>query len=395
MEEPFSIAALRRRFAQAYEGGECRVFFAPGRVDLIGGHVDYHGGPVIPVAIDRGVYVAAALRPDRRTRLQSMSFEGRVACSLDEPASAADLKWGAYSIGALRELDRRHPLHGLDLYLWGTVPAGAGLSSSAALLVATLTAAAILHGLDVGPLEIARMAHRAETEFVGVRCGIMDQFASALARPNTALYLDCKTQEFEPLPLPGSQISLLVLDSMTRHDLSVGDYNERVRESMGALSKLKTVMPHLQCLSDLRAQDFFRHRSLLTEIERRRVRHVVSEVARVKLAREALKRGDFLAFGDALDQSHHSLAHHYHTVNAQLAVLQKAAAQHDEVFGARVTGAGFGGCVLAVVAKGAEDSVRAGVKAAFEKQFATTPEVHVLAPGGAPEEIAEARAGDR
>lgn len=381
---------VRQLFHQRFGAGE-RLFFASGRVNLIGAHVDYHGGPVLPVAVDRGVFVAARPRADRRLRAVSLDFAGDHDFDLDAPPPAAAAGWSAYPLGIFVALEAKGVrVKGMDLAFGGTVPAGAGMSSSAAILVATATAAAELQGLDLPPLERGRLAFRAETEFVGVKCGIMDQFASALARKGHALWLDCKDQSHDHVPLPSERISFVMLDSMTRRELSTGNYNQRVVESMGAFEKLRRTVPSATCLRDVSPDELERARASLSDVEWKRARHVVLEVGRVRRARALLAAGELLEFGTLMWQSHLSSRFLYEVSTARLDALHELSLGHPDCYGARLTGAGFGGCALAVVRRGAEESFCRHVADGFAARFGQRPEIHPIGFGGAPCEVTEA-----
>jgi galactokinase len=381
---------VRQLFHEKFGPGE-RLFFASGRVNLLGAHVDYHGGPVLPVAVDRGVFVAARPRADRRVRAVSLDFEGGHEWELDAPPPAAAAGWAAYPLGICVKLGALgHRLKGMELAFGGTVPAGAGMSSSAAILVATATAVATLQGIELPPLERGRLAFRAETEFVGVKCGIMDQFASALGRAGHALWLDCKDQSHDYVPLQSERMSFVMLDSMTRRELATGNYNQRVDESMGALAKIRRTAPAATCLRDVTTADLERARADLTDVEWKRARHVVLEVARVRRARALLAAGDLLEFGTLMWQSHQSSRFLYEVSTARLDALHELSLGHADCYGARLTGAGFGGCALAVVRRGAEPSFCAHVAEGFAARFGQKPDVHPIGFGGAPGEVTEA-----
>jgi galactokinase len=382
------FSRFRERFAARGRG-----FFASGRVNLIGAHIDYHGGPVLPVAIDRGVLAVARARGDRRVRCVSVNFDGDFDSNLDAPPDARAAGWSAYPLGALLALEHAgFRLPGFDLAFGGDVPAGAGMSSSAAILVATAAAAAALAELPrdrLPPVEIARTAYRAETGYVGVQCGIMDQFASALGRSGHALWLDCKDQSFEHVPLPAQRMALVVLDSMTRRELKEGGYNRRVAESMGALEKLKARLPGITCLRDVDPEQLDANRDALDDVSWKRARHVVTEVSRVRRARELLADGRLLEFGQLLWLSHLSSRHGYEVSTPRLDALHELALAHPGCYGARLTGAGFGGCALAIVRTGEVEPFCAHVAQGFAARFGQRPDVYPLGFGGAPGEVAE------
>ncbi len=384
------LARRVRRHFRDHFGADGRCWFASGRVNLLGAHIDYHGGPVLPVAIDRGVFVAARARADRKVRLVSLNVDGDCEWSLDSPPTAAAAGWSAYPVGILAHLEQEgRRLPGFDLAFGGDVPIGAGMSSSAAILVVTAIAAAALAGFDLPPIEAARLAYRAETRYVGVKCGIMDPFASALGRRGHALWLDCRDESHELVPLPSERMAFVVLDSMTRRELRDGGFNRRVAESMAALSKLKARKPGLACLAEVGVDELDASRDALDDLEWKRARHVVTEVARVRRARELLRAGALLEFGQLMWLSHLSSRHFYEVSTERLDALQELALGHSACYGARLTGAGFGGCALAVVRKGEVEPFAAHVAARFEQRFGRRPDVYGLDFGGAPCEVQE------
>jgi galactokinase len=380
---------VRDAFVACFGGGEPRVFFAPGRVNLIGEHVDYNGGRVLPVPIDLGVHAAVRARADDLWRVSSTTQTERGEVS---GAALADLRpvraWLDYPFGALKMLARRAPLRrGADLLLLGTVPPGAGLSSSAALLVATLAAASAIAGVPLAREEIAQLALRAETEFVGVPCGGMDQMVSALGESGRALLIDFRAGTRELVALP-PVMSLLVFDSRTRHQLTSGGYRDRVAESQSALSLLRQNDSGLDSLGALTPDQLARVASRLPEVEGKRVRHVVGEIARVTRCVTALRAGDLPAAGRLLNESHASCRDDYEVSTEHLDLLQEAAVAGPEVYGARLTGAGFGGSVLALARAGSEQAAIARVTQRYRDRFGFAPDVHRLAPSGVLHELA-------
>ncbi len=380
-----------RALAGAHGDRAGRLFFASGRVNLLGAHIDYHGGCVLPVAVDRGVAVVARPRAERRLRLVSAEFPGTVDVALDALPTAAAAGWAAYPVGIAKLLGEEGlELPGADLTFAGDLPPGAGMSSSAAVLVASAIALSTLAGAPLSPLAAARLAHRAETTFVGVQCGIMDPFASALGRPGHALWLDCKDQSFDYVPLPADRLAFVMLDSMTRRELKAGGFNQRVAESTAALTTLRRHLPGITCLRDVSVEQLDSLRGALDALPFQRARHVVTEVARVRRARELLLRGELLEFGQLMWLSHLSSRHLYEVSTPRLDALHELALGHPACYGARLTGAGFGGCALAVVRPGEVESFCAHVVAGFEQRFGQRPEVHPLGFGRTPGEVLDA-----
>jgi galactokinase len=377
---PASQEERLRRLAGAFESRFGRpptaVAAAPGRVNLIGEHLDYNEGHVLPVAIDRSVLVAFAPRPDRRVRLYSLDFEQESAFHLDEIEKDPEAPWSDYVRGvawALREAG--HGLSGLDAALQGDVPVGAGLSSSAALEVAALGAFEAASGLRLDRRELALLGQRAENCFVGVACGIMDQMAAALSRAGHALLIDCRSLEHEAVPLPledsgsggGAGLRLVVADSGVRRALLDSQYNLRRQECQRAAELLAVAITNrpVTALRDVGAGDLARHGDSLPPNLLKRARHVVEEERRVLLSVEALRTGDVEAFGEMLNASHRSLRDDYEVSSPELDLLAELAWAQPGVLGSRLTGAGFGGCTVSLVRAEAVEAFREGVVARY------------------------------
>ena len=377
---PASQEERLRRLAGAFESRFGRpptaVAAAPGRVNLIGEHLDYNEGHVLPVAIDRSVMVAFAPRPDRLVRLYSLDFEQESAFDLDEIEKDPEAPWSDYVRGvawALREAG--HRLSGLDAALQGDVPVGAGLSSSAALEVAALGACEAASGLRLDGRDLALLGQRAENCFVGVACGIMDQMAAALSRAGHALLIDCRSLEHEAVPLPledsgsggGAGLRLVVADSGVRRALLDSQYNLRRQECQRAAELLAAAIADrpVTALRDVRPEDLARHGDSLPPNLLKRARHVVEEERRVLLSVEALRTGDVEAFGEMLNASHRSLRDDYEVSSPELDLLAELAWAQPGVLGSRLTGAGFGGCTVSLVRAEAVEAFREGVVARY------------------------------
>ncbi len=341
------VAAFEREYGRPPEG----IAEAPGRVNLIGEHVDYNDGLVLPLAIDRSVMCAWQRRDDDRTTLQSVDVSGNIACWPGEIPSPHHA-WFDYGVGVVAGLaDAGYRPWGLDLLTAGDVPQGAGLSSSAALEVAVAGALREAFDLQIGDVELALLCQRAENEYVGVRCGIMDQFASTLSRRGHALLLDCRSLAYEhvPLRLEGAGLAIVIADSAVSRELASSAYNDRRRECEEAVAELRGRLgrPSLASLRDV-TPDEMRAVEVDT-VPLRRARHVVSEIARVREAVEALRRDDFARFGELMRASHESLRDDYEVSSPQLDRLVELATAQPYVLGSRLTGAGFGGCTVSLV----------------------------------------------
>ena len=375
-------------------GGPARVFYAPGRVNLLGAHLDYNGGPVVPTAIDRGTLLAVRPRADRRLRLVSTLEGAEFECDLAALPAARSGRWSDYPLGVVVDLvgsarakGRAGGLCGLDILFGGNLPVGAGLSSSASICVGTALVLDTMWELGLDPLERVLCALRAERGFVGVQCGIMDPYAVGLARPGHLLWLDCKDATWEHLPVDLERVAIGIADSGVRRELAQVAFNRRVAECAEAFAALRPYVPEAECLRDVPLAVLAAHGGELTPEVRKRTEHVLREVERTFLARAALLAGDFAGMGAFMTASHASLRDLYEVSCAELDVLVDAASTSDGCHGARLTGAGFGGCIVMLVERGAEDVVRASVAAQFEARFGRTPGILFFGGDEGPREI--------
>lgn len=347
MDEHLTAAAedeFRRRF-----GGEPEaVGFAPGRVNLIGEHVDYLGGVVLPAPLARGTGVALRLRTDGVARAASRHFAAPFSGRIDdEPRHAGFAAYPLAAVAALRERGIR--VAGFDLAIASELPIGAGLSSSASLLVATLRAFDARERLGLAPVAIAELAFRAETGFVGVACGRMDPFACAVARPGHALRLDCRDGSFSHVSLPLASLAFVVVDSGIRRELAHSAYNRRVVECAVALEALRRVRPDIGSWRDATRDDVAALGERVAPEVAARAAHVVAEIARVDAFRSALEGGDLAAVGALLDEGHRDLSERFEVSLPALDALARRLRASPGCLGARLTGAGFGGCLVAAV----------------------------------------------
>jgi len=342
--EAQAVAAFTKRFGTA----PAVVASAPGRVNLIGEHVDYNDGLVLPAAIDRTTAIAAAPRDDGRLVLVTDGGqEGTFAAGRLHPSQRR--AWTDYLTGvAALLIARGMPPRGASMTVASNVPRGAGLSSSAALELAAAFAFTELNGMTVPPAETALLCQRAEHEFAGVKCGIMDQFVSCLGRRGHALLLDCRTLAYEQVPLPAGA-DLLVCDTGVRRALGTSEYNRRREECGEGLRLLADRLGTLAALRDVSPAQLAAHGGSLPPVVRRRCEHVVSEIARVTLSASALRAGNLAEFGKLMYDSHLSLRRDYEVSCAELDQLVDICAEAEGVYGARMTGAGFGGCVICLV----------------------------------------------
>jgi galactokinase len=380
MGEALIEEAFLRRFATAPEF----VVRAPGRVNLIGEHTDYNDGFVLPMAIDRGTWIALRLRADRRVRLFSTVFDEEVEIDLDAVARGGP-SWAEYVKGVAWALRAEGAvLRGFDGVVAGDVPMGAGLSSSASLELATARALAASSDLDWDARAMARRAQRAENEWVGVKCGIMDQLVSAAAEDGAALLIDCRSLETTAVPLP-PDVAVLVLDTSTRRGLVDSAYTERRAQCEDAARALD-----LPALRDVTPARLAAGAVRLGGAVLRRARHVVTENERTLRAVEALRKRDAAALGDLLDASHESLRDDFEVSSPALDAMVASARKDPACYGARMTGAGFGGCAVALVRAGKAGAFLTRVLAEYEEATGLVPKGYVCRPS-AGASVAESR----
>lgn len=381
--------AVASRFTAEFGGEDPRVFFAPGRVNLVGAHLDYNGGLVLPVAVDRGVYVAARLRGDRCIRLRSIDVPEAVDVATVDVRDVRDLAhgWASYPLGVWRYFhERTGAEHGFEMVIGGDVPIASGLSSSAAVEVATAKALNELHSAGLGPADLAMLGYMAETRYVGLRCGIMDQFASALARDGHALLLDCHESTWEHVPLDSATVEILVMNTGVPRALGDTKFNQRVAECGEALRILRQVVER-PCLAAYTPGDIDRAGDRLRSPYRERARHVVTEMHRVRDAVDGLKTGNIGALGRALNESHLSTREDYAVSSPELDAITDAARECPGVFGARLTGAGFGGCAIALIEPGRRADIEAHVMSRYREVIGRDAGFDLLREGTGPCEI--------
>jgi galactokinase len=330
-------------------GAAPRVYRAPGRVNLIGEHTDYNDGFVMPAAIGFNCWVGISSRTDRRLVICSMEFAATHEMELFSGGIQHTRTWSDYPVGVAAELEKAgFRLRGANLLIHGEVPIGAGLSSSASIEVATALALATESGYVIDRTQLALICQRAENEFVGTRSGIMDQFISLHGRAGHALMLDCRSFEFEILSIPES-VKLVICNTGVKHQLAGGEYNRRREECEEAVRALRIVMPEIRALRDVSLGQLERNRGLLAEVPYKRALHVVAENARVLDSVEALRGEDLRRFGENMAASHRSLRDLYEVSCAELDLMVNLAEQQEGVYGARMTGGGFGGATINLV----------------------------------------------
>ena len=347
-----TIDQLKSAYEAAYQKPATDIFFAPGRVNLIGEHTDYNGGFVFPCALSFGTYILLSKNEEQKINFRSLNMEAVYSLELTQLSEPLPNKaWANYPLGVFAQFIKRGVAitQGYDILFWGNVPAGAGLSSSAAMEVVTAYALNDLLGTNYGLADLAKIGRAAEHEFAGVMCGIMDQFASAHGKVDHAIYLNCDTLEYDLVPVKLDGIKVVVTNTHSPHKLDSGSFNDRVRQCQLAVEQINVVRP-IQYLAELSQVEFEQIKDAITdETAHRRARHVVGEVQRTKDAVEALKNGDIVKFGQLMNQSHVSLRDDYEVTGPQLDALAEAAWKIDGVLGSRMTGGGFGGCTVSLV----------------------------------------------
>jgi galactokinase len=370
---------LRDKFRAKF-GGDARVYRAPGRVNLIGEYTDFNDGFVMPAAIGRTCWVAAAARADRKLVIYSEEFAEAFEWdfSAGEPAPTAG--WSDYAAGVAVMLARDGAeLRGANLLIHGEVPIGAGLSSSAAIEVATGYALLDVSGVPVDGLELARVSQRAENDFVGARCGIMDQFASVFGREGKAIVLDCRSLSYELAPIPSS-VHLIICNTMVKHANSSGEYNLRRAQCEEAVARLSAFYPGITALRDVTVEQLELHREVLPDVIYRRAAHVVAENARVLAAVRALGADDLAAFGRRMAESHESLRTLFEVSSPELDLMVELANRQEGVLGARMTGGGFGGSTINLVEAGMEEQFRENMARTYEEATGHHPDIQICDP---------------
>lgn len=355
---------------------------APGRVNLIGEHTDYNDGYVMPIAIQYTVTLFAGPRPDDKVYIHSVDFGKTVSFSLREPlVRDPNAQWSDYGKGVIDQFIKLgYPLQGMDLLFFGNVPIGSGLSSSAAVEVAFATAIRALEKIPLSDIELIQLCQKAENEFVGMKCGIMDQFISCLGKEGHALFLDCRTLDYELVPFPNHMFDVVILNTKKKRELHTSDYNERRKQCEEGVRLLQKFLPQIKALRDIDVDTFQKHAHSLPEIISKRCQHVIEENQRVKDFVRALKEKDTIALEELLIQSHESLRTLYEVSCKELDLMVKIAMDTEGILGARMTGAGFGGCAIALVKKGNEEKLRQNVLDRYPAETGIQPEVYISTP---------------
>lgn len=374
-----TLPELKSAFVAAYGQEADAAYFSPGRVNLIGEHTDYNGGSVFPCALSFGAYLLLRKNGSKTVKFRSLNQPEIVELTLDQLTTPLDKVWANYPLGVFAQFIKRgvEIKEGYDILIWGNVPNGAGLSSSAALEVVTAFALNDQLGTGYNRTVLAQIGQKAEHEFAHVMCGIMDQFASANGAKDSAIHLNCDTLEFELVPVKLQGVKILISNTHSPHKLDSGAYNQRVAECKLAVEQLNKVRP-IKYLAELTEAEFKSIESAITDVTaHKRARHVVGEVQRTSDAVKALKAGDLTQFGKLMNASHVSLRDDYEVTGLQLDTMAEEAWKIEGVIGSRMTGGGFGGCTVSLVKDEAIDTFIEKVGAAYEAKTGLKPDFYI------------------
>lgn len=377
-------------YKSTFETEPTHLFFAPGRINLIGEHTDYNGGHVFPAAITFGTYVLMRLRDDNLVRFYSANFSeaGVIERRLDDLAFRPEDDWTNYPKAMLHLLSEQTDGidRGLDAWFYGNIPNGAGLSSSASIELATAFGLNTIYKLGLKPLELVKLGQRAENEYIGVNSGIMDQFAIGMGKPGHAMLLDCDTLDCEYAPVDLDGISIVIMNTNKRRELADSKYNERRSECETALARLQTILS-IHALGELAPETFEAAESVIEDDTLvKRARHAVYENARTLQALDALKENRLADFGQLMNASHVSLRDDYEVTGVELDTLVEAAWANGAI-GARMTGAGFGGCAIALVRDAEIESFKQTVSDKYTKVVGYAPTFYVASIGAGAHEL--------
>ena len=370
---------VAEKFAETF-GSTPRVYQAPGRVNLIGEHTDYNDGFVMPAAIGFYTWIAIGNRTDRKLAVCSRNWGEQVEFDVDRLPDRARGHWSDYIVGVAKMLRQSgKTIVGASIMADGDVPQGAGLSSSASFEVAVASALLDVAGEELDRKSLALLCQKAENEFVGARCGIMDQFVCSHGKWEHALLLDCRSLHYRLLRLPES-VRLVICNTMVRHNLAKGEYNDRRAECEAGARFFAGKLPNVKALRDVTAEQFQTYQSELPDTVRRRCHHVIGENARVLLAADALESSDLKKFGKLMDESHRSLRDDFEVSCSELDVMVDLANQVEGVYGARMTGGGFGGCTINLVQAERVQEFQDAVRGGYERATGVKPEIYVCSP---------------
>lgn len=380
------IQKLKEKFEEIFNEKVEGTFFSPGRVNLIGEHIDYNGGEVFPCALTFGTYGLVSKREDKKFRVYSINFEkiGVIEFDLSKIEYKKEDDWANYIKGMIDRFEKNGYKidKGLNILFYGNIPNGAGLSSSASIEVLMGVILKEEYNLDISMIEIVKIAQEAENKFIGVNCGIMDQFAVGMGKKNKAILLDCESLEYDYAPFELGDISIVLVNTNKRRGLGDSKYNERRAACEKALKELREEGVKITNLCELTPDEYERCKQFIkTKESLKRVEHVVNENERVKKAVEALNRNDIKEFGKLMIDSHNSLRDLYEVTGKELDTLVEESLKCEGVIGARMTGAGFGGCIVSLVKNDKIDSYIENVKREYKNKVGLEAEFYIATPG--------------
>lgn len=387
-----TAAALSNDFRSIFKTEKTpRTFFAPGRINLIGEHTDYNGGHVFPASISFGTYALGVKRDDQMIRFYSKNFpdKGIIECGLSDLAFDQSDGWANYPKGMflLTKAAGHQIVHGADILYYGNIPHGAGLSSSASIELATGVLLKGLYDLQTDTISMVKLGQKVENEYIGVGSGIMDQFAIGMGKKDHAILLDCRTLDYTYAPFVLKEHDVIIINTNKQRTLAGSKYNERRTQCEEALGDLQQELS-IASLGELTMEGFEAHQHLIrNEINQKRAKHAVYENARTLKALEKLREGDLAGFGKLMNESHLSLRDDYEVTGLELDTIVQAAWEQDGVLGARMTGAGFGGCAIAIVEKDRTDSFKERVNAVYRETVGYDAAFYTAAIGDGAKEI--------
>ncbi|WP_141434069.1 galactokinase [Bacillus sp. 03113] len=385
---------LVEKFIDLYNTDQnLRVFFAPGRINLIGEHTDYNGGHVFPCSLSIGTYAVARKREDQKIKLFSENFQqqGMIEFNLNDLVFEEGHDWANFPKGIVKALiDHGYVIdQGFDVLFYGNIPNGAGLSSSASIELATAVMLKGLFQLDVEMIDLVKLSQLTENEFIGVNCGIMDQFSIGMGKKDRAILLKCDTLEYTYSPIQLLNASLVISNTNKKRELASSKYNERRSECEEALKQLQNSLA-VESLCDVTINQFLEQKHLIqNEVNQKRAQHVIYENERTIRAVEKLKEGDLKGFGQLMNESHQSLRDYYEVTGIELDTLVEAAWAEEGVIGSRMTGAGFGGCTVSIVENDKIDQFIRNVGQKYQDQTGLTADFYVVEIGDGAKEITE------
>lgn len=382
-DQPITPQTITNAFSAVFERKQPTVIVrAPGRVNLIGEHTDYNDGFVFPMALDFQILTAAGKRQDQLVRIYSMDYQKMVEFHLDQPISYdTEERWSNYPRGIIAMLmEKGIRLAGMDLVFSGDIPQGSGLSSSAALEVSIALTLQALNGFSMNGPELARLCQRAENTFVGMNCGIMDQFISMMGRKGHALFLDCRTLEYRHIPLELEDYRILICHSGVKHSLVDSEYNKRRQECETGVAVLSQKYPQIKSLRDATMSELNACKNELDQTVYRRCLHVITENQRVLKSIESLNQNDLVTFGKLMNESHDSLRDDYQVSCFEIDLLVDFARNFNGVLGSRITGGGFGGCTVTLISNSIINDFTTNIKEYYRQKTGIVPDLYISRP---------------